>query len=508
MKKHTLMRTNIFICLIIILGFFINMSLIYKSMKEMAEENIESVSKLSSSNLYAEIDNSLTKPIYVSQTMASDTFLKQWLREEPAAGKDDSHLRKIKDYLMAMKEQYSYNTAFVISADSASYYYHDGVYKTVSAANDYDSWYYEFLESGLSMDLDVDTDEAINDDLTVFVNCRVEDMDGSLLGVTGVGVRMSRLQALIKNYGLEYGLNAFVIDSGGKVQIHTDTSQIITKNLFDDPQVAYLKDTIISNKKEMEIHWYPQARTDSCLLTRYIPNMDWYLVVEKDLSPAEQTFRVMLLKEAGIAVLILALLLCTSTFVMHSHHDRLIRMSQIDMLTGLPNHDAFERQFCHDGPGGPFEKYTFFLFDIDDFKTINDTKGHLYGNQILSRIGKLATDVLGDHGMIVRWGGDEFAGMLYLPMEESKKALQNLMEQVAASSCDDMTLTISVGVTTADIASDLSKLLEEADQAMYYSKHAGKAKLTDYKEIEHTCREFSGYRHGDKNYGDNEYDNC
>ena len=80
MKKHILAKTNIFICIIIIIGYLITSFVSYNSNHTMLKKDIEHISDLSSESIYHKIDSLFTKPINISLTMANDTFLMQHMK--------------------------------------------------------------------------------------------------------------------------------------------------------------------------------------------------------------------------------------------------------------------------------------------------------------------------------------------------------------------------------------------------------------------------------------------
>ncbi len=115
------------------------------------------------------------RPLFVSSLMANDTFLKDW-----AAG-GESDISKIERYLGEIQGKYGFFSAFFVSAETGKYYYPGGILKTISPEDDHDVWYYDFVSSGEGHDLDVDSNEAANNILTVFINHRLASDDGKLL---------------------------------------------------------------------------------------------------------------------------------------------------------------------------------------------------------------------------------------------------------------------------------------------------------------------------------------
>ena len=85
---------------------------------------------------------------------------------------------------------------------------------------------------------------------------------------------------------------------------------------------------------------------------------------------------------------------------------------------------------------------TLAIFDVDEFKTINDTMGHLKGDEILKTVAELVKEVVKDKGQIIRWGGDEFLILFKGDESESYQICEELRRTVE----DNTDVTISVGI--------------------------------------------------------------
>ncbi len=138
-----------------------------------------------------------------------------------------------------------------------------------------------------------------------------------------------------------------------------------------------------------------------------------------------------------------------------------------DTLTEIPNRKAFERD------KNKFDKgYSLVLLDIDNFKKINDSKGHLFGDKILKRIAQILKSTVGAEGMVYRIAGDEFA--LISPRYKVKSMCAAIRKNVRREDC----ITISQGIVL-DLKNGINnKSIKEADMAMYHSKTNGKGKIT------------------------------
>ena len=155
-----------------------------------------------------------------------------------------------------------------------------------------------------------------------------------------------------------------------------------------------------------------------------------------------------------------------------------------DSLTGLPNRHLFRERLAsltrqHDPP----TSVAICFIDLDDFKEVNDTKGHSTGDKLLKAVGQRIQDVLGPDVNVARFGGDEFALILHEwdGPEATIKLLERLLiafRQPFALGDYDVNVGLSIGITRfPEQGRDVSILMSNADIAMYSAKSAGKNQL-------------------------------
>ena len=224
MKKSILVRTNIFVCLVIVLGFCITSIISYHSNRGLFEQDIERVSALTSEGVYHQIDSLFTKPIHISMTMANDQLLKTFLQNEENQLDDDQFLTAMQSYLLAYQEKYGYDSVFLVSTATNRYYHYNGLDRILTTDNPENVWYYTFLQSPEELSVVIDNDEVAhaNNAITVFINCKITDENGRIMGVVGVGFDTNSIQSLLRSYEEQFDVHIYLLDQDGTIEISTE----------------------------------------------------------------------------------------------------------------------------------------------------------------------------------------------------------------------------------------------------------------------------------------------
>lgn len=476
MERKRKIKINMLACIIILAGFISIIAISYSTYSGIIKDDIRNITKLTATNIYSDISNQLTKPIFVSLTMANDRFVEDWLKQERVNPGSSELQGKIKNYLNGLKQKYNYNSVFLVSENTKNYYHYNGINKVVSNKNKHDNWYYNFIDSNQVYDLDVDTDEANQNKLSVFINCRIVDADGYLLGVIGVGLEMNKLQDLLAAYKHDFMLEAMLFDKDGIVQVHSDTSLIQKKNMFDNKILADNKDKILDNKHSVSVLEFKEDGSGGYMISKYIDDLDWYLLVKKDTSILVKSFRAIVVKDMVISLLVLFFIMFLISGLIKNNDDKLLSMAKTDALTGLPNRRSFDEaseRFIKRAKDS--KQVLIFVLDIDDFKHINDSFGHLSGDNLISQVGMTVQASLKEKGDVFRWGGDEFTGYIYGSHDEIEGLVESTFKLLRSNAeISKYNATISMGCTFLQEADTVDTLLKRADKALYKSKADGK----------------------------------
>ncbi|MCX7903191.1 MAG: diguanylate cyclase [Caloramator sp.] len=168
-----------------------------------------------------------------------------------------------------------------------------------------------------------------------------------------------------------------------------------------------------------------------------------------------------------------------------SAYEKIKDLANKDMLTS-----AFNRLYLREYLEMLSKQYdnkliNCFIIDIDNFKGINDTYGHLTGDVILKRLVEICRNVIGDLGIIVRFGGEEFLAII-TEQNDSFYLAEEIRRRCEMDKTCGFNWTISIGVSQGIITSnnfliDTEKLIKLADEMLYEAKRTGKNKVVKYK---------------------------
>lgn len=158
--------------------------------------------------------------------------------------------------------------------------------------------------------------------------------------------------------------------------------------------------------------------------------------------------------------------------------------SLYDPLTG-----AFRKEYTHSEIEkilGNFVQYAtpfcIIFIDLDHFKHVNDTYGHLIGDQVLSEVSQRIKNTLREDDSLIRYGGEEFLAILqHASLPIGLKVAERIITAVNALPISvngkKLNMTVSIGITTPERSDTVLSLIERADTALYKAKERGRNRI-------------------------------
>ncbi len=293
-------------------------------------------------------------------------------------------------------------------------------------------------------------------------------------------VATTALAACLEHTGFTAG--AVVVEEQGELRLAAAAGLQAPERLTDSPLVGdALADgapRTVSLPDDIEIDaaviaFAPRDVLIQPLMFRGVPLGVLVLAAEDTLDPAWRGFVDALRAAAGVAL---------HNAVMHSD---LQRLAARDPLTDLYNrrfglerlHEEFSRAVRGDLPLGVV------MFDLDRFKNLNDTYGHLAGDAVLKAVSRAAHHVVREGDVLMRYGGEEYCAILPAAslrdcVEIAERIRHSIADLVVRHGENELRVTVSVGVASFPaVGEDENGLLAAADRALYRAKAEGRDRV-------------------------------
>lgn len=167
----------------------------------------------------------------------------------------------------------------------------------------------------------------------------------------------------------------------------------------------------------------------------------------------------------------------TQLYYMEQTQERMAEIAKIDAMTGVYNKKALLHALEEKIADNRTTTFTLLIFDIDRFKSINDTYGHIIGDKCIIRVAKAAKESIREGDLVGRYGGDEF--FVLLSGADLRMAIDVAHRlRLRVESLEEPKLTVSIGLSNfpAD-ATNLKDLISHADAGLYQAKEKGRNTL-------------------------------
>ncbi|MCR5085282.1 MAG: cache domain-containing protein [Succinivibrionaceae bacterium] len=271
-------------------------------LNDHARSHAETRAKLLTNTLFNKLEEDIMRVVVASRTMANDTMLAETLLDEENVPRDMLE-RNLAQYLHRTKEALNFDVAFLVSEGTYKHYSEHGFFKMIDPLHDIqDRWYQDFTSGGKPFQPNIDSDETQGNNLTLFCNARIEDHKGNLLGAVGMGLALSDLQEMFKQFERNYNVKIHLINEQEIIQVDSHDNEIHQQVLGMRLDTRKIKDS-------GDIYFIPQKVGYNAF--KYVPELNWYLVVRSDepLDPDLNGFYIRCLVSL-LALLLACILIC------------------------------------------------------------------------------------------------------------------------------------------------------------------------------------------------------
>ncbi|WP_425914302.1 sensor domain-containing diguanylate cyclase [Pseudomonas sp. GWSMS-1] len=437
---------------------------------------------LTSDNVYSEIQKDLVRPILISSMMSRDTFMRDWVID----GEQDA--KQVVRYLREVQEHYATVTSFFVSDKTRTYYQAKGVLKQVEKDQSRDDWYFRVRDMQAPYEINVDVDMANNDRMTVFINYKVFDYQQRFIGATGVGLNVDAVVKLIDTYQRRYNRSVFFVDTEGRLVLTGASGGPLGARVGQSlKEIAGLEELMVKLPQPQSGDFeYQEHGREHFLNVRFIPELNWYLFVDTREDGAVAGIRKSLYINLLICLVITALIITLVNVALRRYQRRISALATTDQLTKLPNRRGFDllaNQAMQEARRNQ-SALCVLMLDLDNFKQLNDSQGHMAGDEMLRRFANHLRNIVRKSDIICRWGGEEFILLLKdTTPEQARELAEKIIQQTEQSSIHfngvDLQITTSIGLAQLQADESLEQVITRADRALYRAKQSGRNRLCE-----------------------------
>jgi len=331
----------------------------------------------------------------------------------------------------------------------------------------------------------------------VSISVAVVNAENEMTGILYANISLASLSEFIKNMSYGKTGKVYVVDVKGNLLAHPDISSGILETDMQGNRTWTLQDfsknPIVENSLQNRYTpgFYRLPDTGRLVLSNYvkIPELGWTVVVEQD---AREAFSIVRIYSYVIILLVFLtiggsllsfVLISRETAETTRQHRELLIISETDTLTGLLNRRSMLSRmnqlltdYEQNGQG-----FVIAMFDIDDFKMVNDTYGHVFGDVVLRGIASRTVSILRVEDLLFRWGGEEFLLVLRnCDLVRGRGVAEKIRRVVCDTPMNDGLTSIFVTVTIGLCqyhGGSVDSIVVHADEALYEGKRSGKNRV-------------------------------
>ena len=417
------------------------------------------------------VNEELLNPLYIAITVGEASFFNEKMDtkdiDEEALFKQ---LRKLEERLGL--------TFFVASEKARKQYMSNG--RTLELVEGEVYWYFEALEQ--EKDLLADLGQV--GDVHLFFDVKIYNDNREFLGFVGIGKRIQVFLNTFEKYKQQYGYDFLFINEKNDILLSSIPELVVT-----DEHVPHLSSLPWFSEQDLELqsldNLLVSVNNEDFLISEIeIPELEWKLLLLVPLHARQAQITQSFIINTALALSIVVLLLVAAFYAMVVYKRHLEKRTEVDPLSGLPNRAYIQRRFAQLRRKN--SDICLVLADLDHFKKINDSFGHNAGDHIIQEASKILTEDLRRQDLVGRWGGEEFIMLLpdaSLRVAEAiaKRACKRLQQTDFVFEKEKINITASFGVSTGNTEENLSKILGNADVALYEAKRNGRNKVEVYR---------------------------
>ena len=431
--------------------------------------------------LFSLITNEIIHPLAIANFMANDQFIIDYAQQEKVDKK------KVLQYLQRISKQHKTTSFLAIEKHNLLI---DSNNNETQLSYEKSEWYYR-LKKELKTQF-ADIGNANNPHL--FFDNKILNDQQQFLGFAGVAIDLNYFANKFREYKKRFGFELIFVDNNNditlsstalmKTESHHRKNAVINIDTLPwyaayqaaQQEEGNIENIITFNNKDVVVSQMP------------LKELSWTMFIVS--PPPSQQSEYWQLFFTRFSIFLLVTLILYYFFIRSVNYFKvnLIKDTETDFLTKLPN-----RSFVHwkfEDLAQQYSDMSIVIADIDHFKVINDTYGHIVGDEVLKAVADNFSNGLRKDDVTGRWGGEEF--IMLLPgtsatlakeiTERIRKKISEIPFSISSSS-HPFSTTVSFGICYHQLKkSSLKSMISDADKALYVAKTNGRNRTIIYGE--------------------------
>ena len=419
------------------------------------------------SPVYNLVNEQLLKPLYIAQSYGQSVDFNN-LMDTP-----DIDQQALIEQLKRMEEKFQL-VFFVASEKARKQYFSDG--RTLDLVEGEVYWYFE--AQALNKDLIADLGQV--GDVHLYFDVKIYNKDNENLGFVGVGKRIQEFLDSFEEYKKQYGYDFLFVNDRNEIILSSLPELVVTDEYI--PTLETLDWYQLSQQKQQQLdNLLIEVDEESFLISEFaIEELDWRLLLLVPLQARQAQITSSFVANSVLAVSVVLLVFIAGFYLMMRYKQHLEKRIEIDELSGLPNRSYLQRRFNQIRRED--SELCIVIVDLDHFKEINDTYGHNAGDIVLQKAAQCLSKELRQQDIVGRWGGEEFVMLIPSSTQEigeaiAQRAKDGIEKMTFEFNGQSVSVTASFGVVFGSSTLAFSKLLANADLALYEAKRNGRNRV-------------------------------
>ncbi|WP_028581131.1 sensor domain-containing diguanylate cyclase [Desulfogranum japonicum] len=474
------MRTNRLVISVIgallALGYLLTSLVIYYNGSRSYHRQLrEEVLPLSADLVNTTIQKATQTLIHVSEKFSEDIVLRELL------SKDDPP-KEINNYIRQIQQAYDKSTITVVAKKSQRYYSGNKTIKAVSSGISENHWFHKALSLDRPYEIQLIPNSDIHLPPRISIIRKLFDRNQVSIGALRFEVPLSTLENCIATDSGKNTVDVYLVDMEGEILFSNSNNQSTLSSPIQGIQPLYAMAYTDKNNHADIRHKHTINKIQARAV--YMEKLDAYVLVRQRETDVAHMLLPALFQNLLIFLTFGGCIAAFCALSLKQYQTRLDSMATTDKLTLLTNRHAFEPLFEHaireaDRNQSPL---TIALFDVDQFKELNDIHGHLAGDAVLISIAESISRAVRRTDCLCRWAGEEFLLLLNdCSLQSGMMLVEKIRKEVEETTIffenDPIHVQVSIGIVEKQKSEDMEWLLQRIEQAVYQAKNNGRNRV-------------------------------